>query len=512
MLVQNLAITYKCYTSIGNSLDLKEMINQALRTFVSETYAIYATYYIENEKKELDKLTSFGRSIEKFEVCNYKNHQDEINHIKEEDKIVLILRLNHGSIFLVSQNIDVDCSFFLSMFQSFIPKLNLSIKSCLNVQKMQESNILLKKQKEELKVANKAKDDFLANMSHELKTPLNSISVISSVMKRNKKQNLTEQQIKNLEIIKKSSKNVLSLINEILDLSKLEAGEITLEYTKININDFMQNIYEMILAQTKEKGLKLSLDIDKNLDFIYSDENRINQIIINLLSNSIKFTDSGEIKISVKDDNQLIKIIVEDEGIGIPKEKLENIFDRFKQVDGDTTRKYGGTGLGLAICKELAILLKGDITVSSILNKGSSFELIIPKENNSISYTNTTKLGKTDIKDSIDLIDSKNEKESIILYNNNPILFLSCIIKLKKKYLVIQEQNFDKFLELNRTKKMKKAILDTSNLSKLEIETFSNIKENNFISIFEEEADNKFKEKSLLMIKKELLNNYIDKI
>jgi signal transduction histidine kinase len=237
----------------------------------------------------------------------------------------------------------------------------------------------LEDQKTELIQANKSKDDFLANMSHELKTPLNSINVISDVMMRNRANNLDEKQVKNLEIINKCGKDLLFLINDVLDISKLEAGQIILNNGTIDIKELIRSIYDMFYPQTKVKDIDFVLKIDESLNNIYSDEDRIKQIVKNLLSNALKFTQEGKISLIVKDENENIRILVKDEGIGIPEDKLEHIFDRFKQVDGSTTRKYGGTGLGLAICKELAQLLKGNITVKSELDKGSTFEVVISK-------------------------------------------------------------------------------------------------------------------------------------
>lgn len=246
-------------------------------------------------------------------------------------------------------------------------------------QELKEYNKQLRVQKYELIQANKAKDDFLANMSHELKTPLNSINVISDIMKRNRENNLNEKQIKNLEIVNKCGKDLLFLINDILNLSKLEAGQIILNNDSINIKEYFNGIYDMFYPQTKDKQIDFVLKVDDNLTNIYSDGDRIKQIIKNLLSNALKFTQNGKIFMFVEDLGKDISVKVVDEGIGIPKDKLEHIFDRFKQVDESTTRKYGGTGLGLSICKELAHLLKGTITVESEIDKGIEFKLIIPK-------------------------------------------------------------------------------------------------------------------------------------
>lgn len=244
---------------------------------------------------------------------------------------------------------------------------------------LKESNSILQEQKDELIKANQARDDFLANVSHELKTPLNSINVISDVMMRNRVGNLDEKQVKNLEIINKCGKSLLFLINDILELSKILAGEIILNKREFNLNELLNTIYISILPQAENKNLKLNLTIDNSIKNIISDSERLKQIVNNFLSNALKFTEKGSISINAFRENGKIIISVEDEGIGIPDDKLTHIFDRFKQVDASTTRKYGGTGLGLAICKELANLLEYEIDVLSEVNIGSKFMIIIPE-------------------------------------------------------------------------------------------------------------------------------------
>jgi len=259
--------------------------------------------------------------------------------------------------------------------------MNLMQENLFNRNKeLKEYNDILKKQKYELIAANKAKDDFLANMSHELKTPLNSINVISDLMMRNRTNNLDNKQVKNLEIVNKCGKDLLFLINDILDLSKLEAGQIILNNDTLNVKELMTSIYDMFRPQTRAKNIDFVFKFDNEIESIFSDQDRIKQIIKNLLSNALKFTQEGKISLIVENYNDKIKIKVKDEGIGIPEDKLEHIFDRFKQVDGSTTRKYGGTGLGLSICKELCELLDGTISVRSEVNKGSIFEVILPKK------------------------------------------------------------------------------------------------------------------------------------
>ena len=513
MLVENLAITYKCFSSIGNSLDLKEMMQQVLRTFVSETYAIYAQYSIEkNEVNE--EFVSFGK-FKEFNINKYNEYNNNINVIDEKDKKIVIIRLEYGSITLITQNLTADCSFFLSMFESFIKKLNISIMSCLNVQKIQESNLLLEEQKLELINVNKAKDDFLANMSHELKTPLNSINIISSVMNNNKDNNLNEKQLKNLEIINKCGNELLYLVNDVLDLSKLEAKEITLNCEEINIHSFITKVYETILPQTKQKKLNFILDIDKNISTIFSDEKRINQIIKNLLSNSLKFTKEGTISLKVEDQGENIVISVSDEGIGIAKDKIYHIFDRFKQADNSTSRTYGGTGLGLPISKELASLLKGKISIKSEENVGTSFELTLPKK---IDKNSNIKLDDIEIpeENEIKKVELKKneieEKENILIFNSDPLFFFSIIIKLGKKYNVHQVDNLEEFLNIYEKNNILKIIIDFTSISDKILEELNIKEKENIVAIFSENIDNNYENNILLKIKKTDINNQLKDI
>ncbi|RXJ65637.1 hypothetical protein CRV08_14810 [Halarcobacter ebronensis] len=488
MLVNNLAITYKCFASIGNSLDLKEMMSEALRTFVRETYAIYAVYCIE-EADNIEEISSFGK-IDNFHPLNYKKYQDKINKIVEENKIVLILRLDYGSIFLVIKQLDSDMNFFISMFESFISKLNLSIKSCLNVQTMKEKNELLNEQKRDLEIANKSKDDFLANMSHELKTPLNSINVISTLMKENKKGNLSVQDVKNLQIINSSGKYLLDLINDVLDLSKLESGKSVLDFAQLDLYKVLDEVYLMFLPQTEEKGIKLYFEYDKNIDEIYSDEKKIKQIVKNLLSNAVKFVQSGKsIYFRVKDEDENITILVEDEGIGIAQDKLSDIFDRFKQADSSTTRKFGGTGLGLAIIKELLVLLKGSVYVKSKLGVGTTFYVTLPKNKDTIRCL--------DMLD-IDVFESKKRKDekkinyekqleirkNVLIFNTDAVKFINIVIQLQKSHTLTQVTKFETLLEkINDSFDV--VIVDSAGISKYELEILKQ-KFNNEIYVIKE--------------------------
>ncbi|AXH14768.1 hypothetical protein CP985_01495 [Malaciobacter mytili LMG 24559] len=468
MLVEQLALTYKCHSAIGNSLDLKEMLKEVLKTFINETFALYGTFYLYDEtKKSLNKIISIGK-IKDFNIEEYKDIYDSFNILDNKNnptQRVLILPLDRGIMFFIYSKKNMNMSFLGSMFQGLAHKLNISIDSCLNVKIMKKRNEKLKilaleleRQRKELIEANKYKNDFLANMSHELKTPLNSIIVISSVMKKNKKGKLDEEQVRNMNIINNCGNDLLILINDILDISKIEAGELALNLKKVNIEVLIDNLYESMKPLSDEKNLKFIKTFEIDNTDILTDESRLKQIIKNLLSNAFKFTENGKVEIKVKADSENIFISVIDEGIGISKDKLLNIFDRFKQADGSTTRKYGGTGLGLAISKELAHLLGGDIKVSSEVNMGSDFQVILPKKaiiknisDDKVDISSGEETVKTDeivffnMEDSLKLETIEevdiNRLNNLLIINGDHSSLFSSLVAFKKDGVNIEHTN-----------------------------------------------------------------------
>ncbi|MGB0989468.1 MAG: ATP-binding protein, partial [Halarcobacter sp.] len=254
-----------------------------------------------------------------------------------------------------------------------------------------------------------------------------------------------------------------------------------------------------------ERNIEFKYHIDDSLDFIFSDKDRISQIIKNLLSNAVKFTEKGQVKFLVFDEEPNVKIVVEDDGIGISKDKLEHIFDRFKQVDGSTTRKYGGTGLGLAICKELSKLLEGDVFVESEVDKGSTFTLVIPKNKHLLEGMNFLEISSNK-EDLLEL----NSKEEIIVLNNDPIVFFNLVIELNKKYKVIQAFSFDELKTFIERKE--KIIIDIDNLPKDEIEFLIANFEGKLIFISENELEDEYKKQVFDFVKKPLTEELIAKI
>lgn len=242
-------------------------------------------------------------------------------------------------------------------------------------------NTEIQKKAEELALSTKYKSEFLANMSHELRTPLNSILLLSRLMVENDDKNLTHDQIESAKVIQSSGSSLLSLIDEILDLSKIEAGKMKLEYELVSLKSVCNDTHKMFQPLAAERGLNFHTELDETLpDFIETDRLRVEQVIRNLIGNAIKFTPQGEVRLSIKADQNpdYLTISVSDTGIGISEDKQKIIFEAFQQADGSTRRRFGGTGLGLSISREIVRLLGGSIELNSRYGEGSTFTVRIP--------------------------------------------------------------------------------------------------------------------------------------
>ncbi len=245
-----------------------------------------------------------------------------------------------------------------------------------------EQNKELEIQKNQLKEANRLKTNFLSNMSHELRTPLNSVIALSGVLNRRLANKIDEDEFSYIGVIERNGKHLLSLINDILDISRIESGHEEVEITKFNAKSLVAEVISMIQPQVDPEKLEL-LQSGNEVDVqIISDMHKCQHILQNLISNAVKFTEKGTVEVKTFQTNGQIVISVTDSGIGISEDHLPHIFDEFRQADGSTSRKYGGTGLGLAIAKKYANLLGGNITVTSIPEKGSTFTLKLPVEYN----------------------------------------------------------------------------------------------------------------------------------
>ena len=262
-----------------------------------------------------------------------------------------------------------------------------------NKAEIEKSKALIETKMQELNLASKYKSEFLANMSHELRTPLNSILILAELLKENKNDSLDEKQVQYAQTIHSAGVDLLTLINEILDLSKVEAGKIEVQIMEFTLKDLMKSVEMKFSPIAENKKIAFNTIIADDIpDILKTDEQRLQQIITNLLSNAMKFTKKGKITVTINHpteqelsqyDIQLsakeaIVFKVIDTGIGIPKDKQQVIFEAFQQADGGTSRRYGGTGLGLSISRQLTRLLGGELILESEAGKGSTFKLFLP--------------------------------------------------------------------------------------------------------------------------------------
>ncbi|MCX6277566.1 MAG: response regulator [Bacteroidetes bacterium] len=294
----------------------------------------------------------------------------------------------------------------LSLIENLLPLLSTRINGLLAVQKIRDfseqlniqnkelqaqkhelsiqtvemrmQNTELEAQKQQLNEANRLKTSFLSNMSHELRTPLNSVIALSGVLNRRLEGQIPEEEYSYLEVIERNGKLLLALINDILDISRIEAGYEETEISQFNIHKLASEVCLMISPQAKLKNIELMTTGDQDVMTVTADYQKCRQILQNLVGNAVKFTERGSVKVNLKQAESSVRISVTDTGIGIAEQHLPHIFDEFRQADGSTARRYGGTGLGLAIARKYAYILGGNITVSSKPGEGSVFTFVLP--------------------------------------------------------------------------------------------------------------------------------------
>jgi len=276
-----------------------------------------------------------------------------------------------GAIFVGRDHVSSFSEKEIALLKTFADQAVIAIENVRLFNEIQEKS-------RQLEVASRHKSEFLANMSHELRTPLNAIIGFTRIVMRRSQEKLEPLQYENLEKILASGQHLLALINSILDLSKIEAGRIEVHPGHVGLAPVLEQCVRTVEPLVKADTVRLVKEFDQALSEMYVDEEKLRQIIINLLSNAAKFTERGSIRLQAHAANGSVAIAVADTGTGIPADKLSLIFEEFEQADASSTRVHGGTGLGLAIARRLARLMGGDIAVESTLGSGSTFTLTLP--------------------------------------------------------------------------------------------------------------------------------------
>jgi signal transduction histidine kinase len=249
-------------------------------------------------------------------------------------------------------------------------------------QRVLERTAELVQANQRLEELDRLKSQFLATMSHELRTPLNSIIGFTGILRKGFAGPVTEEQEKQLGMVFGSARHLLSLINDLLDLSRIEAGKVEIESERFNFVEVIEEVVRSLTPLAGQKHLRLATDLPGRAIEIVGDRKRSYQVLLNLANNAVKFTDHGEVKITARADQDQLRVCVADTGIGIKPEQMGMLFEAFRQLDGTARRVYEGTGLGLHLCRRLLTLMHGEIGAESEFGKGSRFTFTLPRHSN----------------------------------------------------------------------------------------------------------------------------------
>ncbi len=408
-IVQDISLLYELSLSVGQSLDFHATSDKFLQTLISRKNLAFASIWLKSsymmDKKgegyqlayahpeqrvgssqlpsdhiivrRLEKEVSFSFQVEEEGSHEYIHEKDI------EQGAYGIIKL--GKIgFLKLYAYRGEPAFrggFLHKLQNVIRKFTVSLEGCLAYQRLINEIRERKQIEKELLRTQEVVEQFYANVSHEIRTPLNGMLGMMNLLLDTGLDNVQQEYVADMKF---SSKNLLAILNDILDYSKLRENSLELEQIPFNLTELLKNIYNTGKAKAREKNLKVKLQLDFELpEVVKADSLRLSQILNNLVDNAIKFTEKGEVSISVslmstEDATHMVHFKIQDSGIGIPESKLPYIFDNFVQASKETTRKYGGSGLGLSIVKLLIDLMGGSISVESELGNGSTFNVRLP--------------------------------------------------------------------------------------------------------------------------------------
>ena len=370
---ENIAITLNSVQSRTQMKLLLDETQQQARELQTQQEALK----IANEELEFQKT-----ALEKSEL-DLRSQQEELRVTNEElETQTSNLETQQEELRVTNEELEIQTK-ALEEQRSTVEKKN---------QELEDAKKNVEEKAKALEMTSKFKSEFLANMSHELRTPLNSLLILAEILKENQDQNLSDKEVSFAETIHNSGKELLKLINEVLDLAKVEAGKSEVQLEDVPLDELSIYVKNNFQFQVEEKGLILTIRKDEDTpDIIHTDFQKVLQVLKNLLSNAIKFTEEGTIGFHISrpgenlnftdtslDPAQTIALSISDTGIGVPKEKQNLIFEAFQQVDGSTSRKYGGTGLGLSISREMIKLLGGEIALESEQGEGSQFTLYLP--------------------------------------------------------------------------------------------------------------------------------------